>query len=85
MSDPMRDLGALLDLLKAKGVASFTGPLGAERVCVTFGSLEPSAPADDVKPPLIEEERCKCGCPLYQHTNDGCGNGCDAEKCGATP
>lgn len=83
----LNELSALLDLLKAKGVTHYKGLASAKHgeVCVTFGSHEPSAPTDDAKPPVIEEERCKCGCPLYQHTNDGCGNGCDAEKCGDRP
>lgn len=79
----MKTLSALLDLLKSKGVASYTGPCDGERVCVTFQAAGP-VPLQPMPTQLgeTEAEVCACGHPeVGDHNENGCLRGCDPADC----
>jgi hypothetical protein len=81
----LTELSALLDLLKTKGVTRYSGPLSTEKmsqpqVVIHFAPVEPQLPKDEKSKPN-ELEVCRCGCPLFVHTNGLCGNGCEVEQC----
>jgi len=79
----LTELSALLDLLKAKGVTQYAGPYGATdgaSISVHLTPAEPQLPKDEKSKPN-ELEVCRCGCPLFVHTNGLCGNGCEVEQC----
>lgn len=78
----LTELSALLDLLKAKGVTHYAGPCDATSgpVSVHLAPAEPKLPKDEKSTPS-ELEVCRCGCPLFVHTNGLCGKGCEVEAC----
>lgn len=87
----LTELSALLDLLKAKGVTHYEGPVWDARKQESFFQakieLLPAsmpAPADDkpdAKTP--DPDVCACGHGIHEHQNGLCLHGCDEEKCGA--
>ncbi len=81
----LTELSALLDLLKAKGVAKYDGwcPLDGgqrDRVVVTFA---PTAPPPDTsrEEPSKPQDECKCGHALAEHQDGLCMHACEEEKC----
>lgn len=82
----LTELSALLDMLKAKGVAharlepmTLPSPWGV--IDVTFAPA--IAPLDDSKPTKqVDADMCRCGHSLTEHTNGLCLHACEAEKCG---
>jgi hypothetical protein len=84
VSDPTT-LGGFLDMLRSKGVKSYSGPhptadnhlAVANQMSVEFGPVV--EPISKQKTP--DEEKCLCGCPVYDHVNGACIRGCALEKC----
>ena len=68
------EVGALADLLRAKGVRLFKSD-----ECEM--ELGPALVPDDGKPAVPEPDLCKCGHPEYFHINGLCSQGCAAETC----
>lgn len=92
----LTELGALIDLLRSKGVTHYAGPLTREPTdahpmpvftdasgafpSVTL-ELAPLVAPDDGKQPKPISENCACGCPLFAHINGLCGQGCAESLC----
>lgn len=85
MSDPKLDrLGALLDLLRAKGVRVYRAseldtagrPVG--RIDVEF---EPTIVDHPDAKPAPDPDRCACGHMAHEHSNGLCLHGCEPEAC----
>jgi hypothetical protein len=85
MSDPKLDrLGALLDLLRAKGVRVYRAseldrdgrPVG--RIEVEF---EPTIVDHPDAKPAPDPDRCACGHMAHEHSNGLCLHGCEPEAC----
>ena len=84
----LTELSALLDLLKAKGVTHYKGPLQPREKDATYWaadielSLAPAASGmsdeDDKDAP---QDMCRCGHPLAEHQGGLCMHACDEEKC----
>ncbi len=84
----LTELAALLDLLSAKGVTHYVGPLTANALSPTVNLyLRPTTPVaagvvtaekEDDEP---DADLCRCGHALYTHINGLCGDGCDVERC----
>lgn len=75
-SEEIATIGRICDLLRAKGITAFEGG----GIKLQFGSVE--APVDsgpEAKPD--DPEVCRCGHPMYAHTNGGCLEGCELEQC----
>lgn len=72
-------LPKLLDLLKAKGVRTFTdGGLHIE--------FAPTEQTPMTSTPIPEDPACKCGHPYHQHNEVGlCLIGCEPDACAAPP
>lgn len=68
---------ALVDAMKARGVRSFkVGDVEAE-----FGPVETPLSKPDANA-AVDNERCRCGCPLHGHVGGMCvTGGCSPEKC----
>ncbi len=69
----------VLALLKKQGVRKFTyGSLQVEFEPTATAAPEPQAP------PVIEDEKCRCGHARHQHSEQGfCLIGCEPDKCAA--
>lgn len=79
MTTPLKEVSALLDLLKAKGVGRFTG----NGMCIEFGPITP-IPLDvpkEADAPQPDADTCRCGHSLTEHTNGLCLHACDIELC----
>lgn len=68
-----KELDLLLGLLKSAGVRVYEG----DGTRIEFG-------ADMTEPkskPAPSDEKCLCGCFIYDHVNGACISGCTLEKC----
>ncbi len=64
---------ALVDAMKARGVAKFT----VDGVSVEFGPVD--VPLRDEK--RVDDDMCPCGHGGHEHNAGLCLRGCDVEKC----
>lgn len=64
-------ISKLADALKERGVRSFTG----SGIHLEFGLEDAKVTASQ------QADVCRCGCPLYAHTNGLCIHGCAPEAC----
>jgi hypothetical protein len=72
-------LGALCDLLRAKGVRRYHGILDGAPCELEF--LPPEAPPLKDSKPTVDAETCHCGHGLHAHNAGLCLLGCEPDKC----
>lgn len=75
----MKDLAALVDMLRGKGVRVFHGELDGKPIVLELGpALIPDAPPGRAEP---DPEKCRCGHGFHQHQSGLCLIGCEVEQC----
>jgi hypothetical protein len=75
-------LGAIMDLMREKRALRVkVEGLEVELSPLAFPDAPPVAGAQGKMPIPVEEARCPCGCPLAEHGEAGCFNGCPDERC----